>query len=144
MIKIICVGKKHETIYAPAIEYFEQKLKHHVKLTWCLLPHSTLSKGDAVRDESSRILTTIERDDFVLLFDEYGDALTSPQLAELVNRAQYSSQNISIVIGGSYGVDDRVKERASASLSLGRVVFPHQLMLYRAYAINSGSSYHHS
>ena len=56
---------------------------------------------------------------------------------------------ITFVIGGSYGLDDRVKQRADKLISFSDMTFPHtmfRLMLteqiYRAFSIMSGSSYH--
>lgn len=151
MIKIICVGKKHESMYATAIAHFEERLKHYTKLSWLILPHSS-SDGDlAKKEESRKILDSIKPSEFVILLDEKGSNLTTPELATIIDRSQYSSQDICIVIGGAYGVDDIVSTRANCTVSYGKAVFPHQLVrlmvteqLYRAYSILAGSSYHHS
>jgi 23S rRNA (pseudouridine1915-N3)-methyltransferase len=53
------------------------------------------------------------------------------------------------IIGGSLGLDPRVKKRANALISFGRITLPHQLMrlvlteqIYRAFMIREGSPYH--
>ena len=54
-----------------------------------------------------------------------------------------------LIIGGSLGLDPRVKKRANALISFGRITLPHQLMrlvlteqIYRAFMIREGSPYH--
>ena len=150
MIKIICIGKKHDALYEGAISHFEKRIQHYAKLQWLLLPHSSFESDEARKEESIRILENIQSADFVLLLDETGKNASSPELASLIDRAQYSSQDICIVIGGAYGVDSSVQTRANFVLSFGRAVFPHQLVrlmiveqLYRSFSILSGGKYHH-
>ena len=150
MLKIICIGKKHEDIYLGSIAHFESRLKPFVKLEWRLLPHSSLEGDYARKEESERILNSTSADEYVILLDETGSSLSSPEIASFIEKAQNSSRNIVIIIGGAYGVDDSVKNRADQILSFGKAVFPHQLMrvmvleqCYRAYSILAGSKYHH-
>ena len=150
MIKIICIGKKHETMYEPAIAHFEKRLNQWQKVEWIILPQSGHAEELARNDESARILSKISSGDSVILLDETGNNITSPALAGLVEKANNSARQIVCVIGGAYGVDARLKTRADAVVALGQAVFPHQLVrvmlleqLYRACSINAGSSYHH-
>lgn len=151
MVTIICVGKKHESVYMAAIANFEERIKPYMKQEWKLLPHSSLEGKSARKEESERILRAISPNNYVILLDELGLAASSPELAIIIDRAQNSSRNISVIIGGAYGVDDSVKQRADYTLSFGHAVFPHQLMrvmvieqLYRAYSILAGTKYHHT
>ena len=61
-----------------------------------------------------------------------------------------SAKQVAVIIGGAYGVDDRVRQRADFVWSLSKLVFPHQLVrlilaeqLYRAQEIAGGRPYHH-
>ena len=56
---------------------------------------------------------------------------------------------ICFVIGGSYGLDREVKERANFSLSFSKLTFPHQLFrvilleqIYRSFKILNNETYH--
>ena len=56
---------------------------------------------------------------------------------------------ICFLIGSSFGMAPRVKERSDFKLSMGPMTFPHHLarimvleQLYRAEAIQAGSKYH--
>lgn len=149
-IKILSVGKKHESWVSEGIERYEKRLRTPFSVEWVLLPHSSV-KGDRARqEESERILSRLDRDDYVVLLDERGKAIDSPALSELLKNQLDDSRTVVIVIGGAYGVDESVHKRANFIWSLSPLVFPHQLVrlvlteqLYRAQEIYRGGSYHH-
>ena len=149
-IRIIAVGKKHESWVAEGITRYETRLKKPFDTEWVLLPHSS-REGDAARkDESERLLQRLKHDDFVVLLDEKGKLCDSPALSKLLEGQLGSSRLVTVIIGGAYGVDSGVHVRADYVWSLSPLVFPHQLVrlmlaeqLYRAQEIASGGSYHH-
>lgn len=150
MIKIICIGKKHDALFAGAIEHYQERLSKWHKLEWLILPPSGSAEVAARDEESSRIISKITTHDFVILLDETGKNITSPELAQYIEIAQNSSKQIVLIIGGAYGVNAAVKDRANNTIAFGQSVFPHQLVrlmlveqLYRACSINAGSQYHH-
>lgn len=150
MINIIAIGKKHESWVADCIRRYEQRLKAPFNTQWQLLPHSALNGDQARQQESERILSRLKTEDYVILLDERGKLLDSPALAAACSRAFVSSRNLILIIGGAYGVDARVHQRANLVWSLSPLVFPHQLVrlilteqLYRAQEIAAGRPYHH-
>lgn len=150
MICIIAVGKKHEAWVADGIERYQKRLKRPFNTEWILLSHSAREGDSARSEESRRILARVKPDDFVVLLDEKGKLLDSPRLSTALLIPLEHSQNIVIVIGGAYGVDDTIHDRADLVWSLSPLVFPHQLVrlilaeqLYRAQEIAAGTPYHH-
>ena len=150
MIKIISVGKKHESWLQPGIERYQKRLRAPWNIEWVLLPHSALDDSRARQEESERILNRLDDDDIVLLLDEVGLQLDSPSLATKLEDYFISGKRLTIVIGGAFGVSERLKSRADFIWSLSRLVFPHQLVrlilveqLYRAQSIADGTRYHH-
>lgn len=149
-IKILVIGKKHEDWVSDGISRYEKRLRKPFDVTWQLLPHSARD-GDAARtEESDRILAKLDRDTFLVLLDERGRNVDSPALAQRLRGALDSNRSVVIVIGGAYGVDERVRTRADFVWSLSLLVFPHQLVrlilaeqIYRAQEITAGRSYHH-
>lgn len=149
-VRILAIGKKHENWVSDGIARYEQRLRKPFDVTWQLLPHSA-REGEAARaEESERILSKVDRDTFVVLLDERGQNIDSPALAARLQGAFDSSRQVAVVIGGAYGVDDRVRSRADFVWSLSKLVFPHQLVrlilseqLYRAQEIAGGRPYHH-
>lgn len=149
-IRALAVGKKHEDWVAAGISRYEKRLKKPFDFAWQLLPHSARD-GDAARsEESSRILEKIGVGEFVVLLDERGTNLDSVRLSQTLGEQLDLSKLVTVVIGGAYGVDDRVRNRADLVWSLSGLVFPHQLVrlilveqLYRAQEIRGGRPYHH-
>lgn len=150
-IRIIAIGKKHESWVAEGVDRYQKRLKRPFTVEWVLLPHSA-REGHAARvEESERILSRIKPEEFVILLDERGKLLDSPALSQALLSPLETSQTIVIVIGGAYGVDQTVHSSVDLVWSLSRLVFPHQLVrlilaeqLYRAQEIAAGNPYHHS
>ena len=116
----------------------------------CWLANSSLEGSRARQEESERILKQIKSDHFVILLDERGNNLSSPELSALLEEQFTHSQSVIIIIGGAFGVSSELRERADIVWSLSKLVFPHQLVrlvlteqLYRAQEIAKGSGYHH-
>ena len=150
MITVVAIGKKHDSWVAEGIERYQSRLKKPYDTKWVLMPHSALSDAAARQDESERILSRLDSRDFVVLLDERGDELDSPQVSRLLDRTFTAGRPVVLIIGGAYGVDDRVHQRADVVWSLSPLVFPHQLVrlilaeqLYRAQQIATGHPYHH-
>lgn len=149
-IRIIVVGKKHESWVVDGIERYQKRLKRPFEIEWVLLPHSALSGATARQEESRRILSHLNVNAYVILLDEKGKIIDSPSLAKLLLAPLESSRQVMIIIGGAYGVDDTIRQRADFTWSLSHLVFPHQLVrlilteqLYRAQEIATGNPYHH-
>ena len=79
-----------------------------------------------------------------------GKELSSPQFAEKIEGVSLSGKSkICFIIGSSFGLSERVKERADFKLSFSKMTFPHQLFrvllleqLYRAFSITNKMKYH--
>ena len=149
-VKIIAIGKKHDSWVAEGIERYQKRLKAPFSVEWVLMAHSPFDGVKARQDESERVLSRLDARAYVVLLDERGRELDSPGLAALLEEPLGRSREVVLVIGGAYGVDDRLRERADAVWSLSPLVFPHQLVrlilteqLYRAQQIVGGGKYHH-
>ena len=151
-INIICVGKAHDPLLVDAIALYQKRLHPHFAIEWCIVPpkqEATIKESAA--SESNTILRNLENAEYVLLCDERGSQPTSEQFSTLLYDALAHYKTVAIVIGGAYGVDDRVRKKANVIVSFGKMVLPHQLMrlvlieqLYRAATIQLGSDYHHA
>jgi 23S rRNA (pseudouridine1915-N3)-methyltransferase len=103
-------------------------------------------------EEGRQILSRLQSGDCLILLDERGKLLSSPDVAKMI--AQKANQGMSklvFLIGGAYGVSEDVKARAQFIWSLSPLVFPHMLVrlilseqLYRACTILRNEKYHHS
>lgn len=149
-MRIISIGKKHEKWVLNGIELFEKRLKKPFNLSWDILPHSNFAEEKAREEETQRILAKIKPSDFVILLDERGKNISSPEFAKMLSNGFVNSQNFVIVIGGAFGVSEELRQRANFVWSLSKLVFPHQIVrlilveqIYRAQEISSGGKYHH-
>ena len=149
-IRVIAVGKKHESWVAEGIERYQKRLKAPFLAEWVLMAHSAFDSLKAREDESGRILSRLTAHDYIVLLDERGKALDSPALAKALKGQLEQSRSVVIIIGGAYGVNDKLRARADLVWSLSPLVYPHQLVrlvlteqLYRAQQIAAGGPYHH-
>jgi 23S rRNA (pseudouridine1915-N3)-methyltransferase len=149
-LHIIVIGKKHESWVAEGIERYQKRLKNPFNVEWILLPHSSLDGLSARQEESQRILSKLDAYTYVVLLDERGKLVDSPAFSKLLEDQINTSQKIVLIIGGAYGVTEEVRNKASSTLSLSPLVFPHQLVrlllveqIYRAQEIAHGGAYHH-
>ena len=143
MIKIICVGKVKESFYRDAIqEYMKRLTRYHKVVIEEVIDSNIKFEGDL-------ILRHIGNKDYVITLEIEGNGMNSLEFADMLdkNLARYS--NIVFVIGGSDGLDDRVKNISNYKLSFSRLTFPHQLFrvilleqIYRGFKILNNETYH--
>lgn len=152
-LRILTIGRKHESWVAEGIDRYEKRLKKPFDVTWLPIPHSARANDAARKEESTQLLAKLSgknAGDFVILLDERGRNIDSPALARTLQAPLDSARNVTLIIGGAYGVDETIHRRADFVWSLSKLVFPHQLVrlilieqLYRAQEIASGRPYHH-
>lgn len=140
------MGKTHDKNIIEAVEQFSDRISHYSPIEWRLLP-----SGRDDKEEAESILKAINDKDYVVLLDERGKELSSPEVAQMLEkRLNESTQKLVLIIGGAFGVHDSIKERANMTWALSKLVFPHQLVrlilveqIYRAFTILKGEKYHH-
>lgn len=150
-LTIISIGKKHDQHIGALIDRYEKRLRKPFDITWQLLPHSAKEQNAAVKDESDRIMERLTTQDFIVLLDELGESLGSPGLTSMIEKVHTQGRPIIFIIGGAYGVNLELRQRADLVWSLSALVFPHQIVrlvlteqLYRAQTISRGEPYHHA
>lgn len=154
-ITFITVGKTEDAYLKDGIEKYVKRLKHYTKLEMTDIPElkntKALTEDQQKVKEAELILKKITPQDHVILLDENGMEFTSVQFANYINkRSVSSSANLIFIVGGPYGFDQSVYQRANDKISLSRMTFSHQMVrlffveqLYRAYSIIKGEPYHH-
>jgi 23S rRNA (pseudouridine1915-N3)-methyltransferase len=154
-ITFITVGKTEDAYLKDGIEKYVKRLKHYTKLEMADIPElkntKALTEDQQKAKEAELILKKVTVQDHVILLDENGMEFTSVQFANYINkRSVSSSANLIFIVGGPYGFDQSVYQRANDKISLSRMTFSHQMVrlffveqLYRAYSIIKGEPYHH-
>lgn len=84
-----------------------------------------------------------------IALDERGEAPTTRQLAERLEKWMASGDDVAFIIGGPDGLDPRIKHAAHETLRLSSLTLPHALVrvilaeaLYRAASVLKGHPYH--
>ncbi len=153
---VLCsIGKPHEAYIKQGAEDFTKRINNYFSTEWLLVPPpknvASLPETELKKTEAKLVLQLLQQDDYLILLDERGKQITSPQLGQLIQqRANESCKRIVFLIGGAYGVDEVVFKRANYVLSLSHMVFPHMLVrlilaeqVYRACTILRNEKYHH-
>jgi len=117
VIRVIAVGKRHAAWIEAGIERYEKRLRRPYDVEWVFLPHSQFTADRARQEESERILSRLKAEDFVILLDERGKNIDSPALSRLIEAEISHGRQIVVIIGGAYGVDDRLSSSARPSYS---------------------------
>ncbi len=150
------VGGKHDSYVKEGIEQFCGRINRYYPCEWKIIsPPKQAAVMDEItlRDtESKTLMDTLDPVDYVILLDERGKMIDSPSLASLIaERGVNGARKIHFVIGGAFGVNDALRQRADLVWQLSKLVFPHQLVrlmlaeqVYRACTIIRGEKYHHS
>ncbi len=148
MIKIICVGKIKEKFYAEAIDEYLKRLSKYAKIQIICVNDEKI-KEKALEKEAEAILKNIKKDDYVITLDLNGQELSSIEFASKLDQTLIKHSDIDFVIGGSYGLDEKVKNRSDYALSFSKMTFPHQLFrvilleqIYRGFKIINNETYH--
>lgn len=153
-IQIRAVGKPTEPWQSEAAETYLERLKPLMKVTVMEMKegHGGSAKPDPNRTRQSEaevLLKGIPDDAVVIALDETGSNLDSIAFAKKLDDLSAVGRTLVFLIGGSWGLDASVRDRADFVISFGRQTLPHNLarivlleQLYRAETINRGKEYH--
>ena len=154
-IILITVGKTDQQWLSDGIRQYTERLSHFCQFEFQVIPdiRNTRSMEASVQKEreGEQILKLLQPSDDVYLLDDKGFEMTSPQMAQwLEKRMSQSTKRLVFIIGGPYGFSPDVYNRVPGRLSLSRMTFSHQMVrlifveqLYRAFAILNNLPYHH-
>jgi 23S rRNA (pseudouridine1915-N3)-methyltransferase len=153
-IHFVFVGKTAFPDIDAGIKRYMERLRHYTPLTLHLVKPEKITKSiddDAIRErEGERILSLVEKEGYLIVWDQRGKQLDSPELARYIERLQNNeASKVWMIIGGPLGVSPKLIERAHAVLALSKMTFPHDIarllimeQLYRAFTIIKGEPYH--
>ena len=94
MIKIIAGGKKHASWLKEACDEYEKRLRKPWAIEWQFIDEDKLAERVA----------KLRSDDFMVLLDENGKNLNSPELSQALKTPLESGKDVVIVIGGAFGI----------------------------------------
>lgn len=149
---VAVVGRPRDRDLASAIRGYETRAARYwpIDVREVREESARRSAPDLVRRrEGERLLTAAPTGSRLVACDEAGDALTSREFADWLQRSRESARDVTFLIGGAYGLASSVRERADRLLKLAPWTLPHDLarlvlaeQLYRAGTIVRGEPYH--
>lgn len=156
-IEIIVVGKVKEKHFKQGIEEYLKRLTSYAKVK--IIEVADEATGDNLSEteinhillkEAKRIQAHLKSDRKLWVLAIEGKLLTSEEIAETIkDYSVYGQSKLTLVIGGSLGVDQSIKDQADLLVSFGRITLPHQLIrlvlveqIYRAFRIINHEPYH--
>ncbi len=153
-VKIIAVGKIQK-MYADIESEFKKRMSRYAKFEIIEVNDeqapeklSPLQKQAVQLAEWEKINKKLNDDDFLVVLDGTGKAISSEELAKNMENWQ-ANKNLVFAIGGSLGFHGNALKRANYVLSLSKMTFTHSMarvilleQIYRGYKIINKEPYH--
>ena len=154
-VKLIAVGKTSAAYLREGELEYQKRLKHYMKFERIDLndvkvsPKST--SNEVKKKEAELILKELKPTDQVVLLDEHGQDLNSIEFSKWFDKKLLAgAKNLVFLIGGAFGFDKLIYDRANDQIRLSSLTFSHQMVrlffleqLYRAGTILKREKYHH-
>ena len=155
-LTIITVGTLKEDYLRDAVSEYKKRLSQFAKIDEISIKEEPIKNEDshsdierALSSEADKIIAAMPKDSYKIALCVEGTQYDSPALASLIRDAHDKTGKISLVIGSSHGLSEKVKSECSTRLSVSKMTFPHQLMrvilyeaLYRSFTIINNKKYH--
>lgn len=150
-ITIISIGKFENSPHKAVFETYLKRLKWNIELKEFEAKNAkNLSPALLKQAEAELILKAAKPGSILILLDERGKQYSSLDFAKLLqNYGINGNSNLTFVIGGAFGLDESLKQKANLTLSFSAMTFPHLMVrsilleqLYRAESIINNHPYH--
>ena len=153
-IRLFCVGTIKESFYKEAINEYVKRLSKFAKLEIIELEESKLVNEntlDVINKEGDNLVKRLKKEEYLLILDVKSKEYDSIEFSNLIkNFVDNGTSPINMFIGGTFGISEKVKQRANSKISLSKMTFTHQMtrvilleQLYRAFKIINNEQYHH-
>ena len=156
-ITVISVGRLKEDFFKSAEKEYAKRLSGFCNLKIIEVSQQQLpsnpSDGQveaALLTEAEDIISKIPKGSEVVTLCIEGKLYSSEELSNIIeNNANMGTGHMTFIIGGSFGLSEKVKSMSKIRLSMSKMTFPHRLarvmlleQVYRAFQIEVGSKYH--
>ena len=152
LIKVITIGNKPNQWESKGIEFYTKQLPKNLTIEFVNLKsqqNPSYSLNEILERESDLILSKVLKDDYVISWDSGGEIINSKNFSSFILDCQRSKPNIVFIIGGSFGLSEKVKQKSNKVFSASKLTFPHRIFrlllveqIYRAHSIISNMPYH--
>jgi 23S rRNA (pseudouridine1915-N3)-methyltransferase len=149
-ISVVAVGKLRP-YYRQAADDYLRRLKRYASLREYEVREASRAPSPMVQraEEAARLEVRIEEVSTIVALAREGMGWSSRELAHQLERWLLAARPVSLLIGGSQGLDPALIARAHVRWSLGPLTFPHELarvvvleQMYRGFTILRSEPYH--
>jgi 23S rRNA (pseudouridine1915-N3)-methyltransferase len=149
-LAVVSVGKLRP-YYRNAADDYLRRLRRYATPTEHEVREASRAPTVSIQraEEAARLETRIVDGSIVVALAREGTGWSSRELARQLERWLIAARPLSLVVGGSAGLDASLIARAEVRWSLGPLTFPHELariivleQVYRAFTILRGEPYH--
>lgn len=156
-IKILCVGNLKENYLKESFLEYQKRLSSFCRFEVKEISEYKVSSNPteseinlAINNEGEKLFSYLNKSNYVISLCIDGKEFSSEDLSRHIqNIAINGKSTIIFIIGGSFGLSQKVKNRSDLKFSMSKLTFPHQLarvmlaeQIYRAFQISSGGKYH--
>ena len=145
------IGKTKNPHLESLIGDYLARIRHFVDLSLLeIKPIEVQDPVQAVAAEGKRLLSRLDRDDYLVAIDPLGHQLKSEGFAQIITeRREHSLKTMVFVLGGPSGLSDAVRKRSHRMISLSSMTFSHEIarlvlleQIYRAFTLIHHLPYH--
>ena len=155
-IKIYAIGKIKD-FYKSGCDEYLKRINAYCKIEVIELKDEAISDNPSDKEiekakdiEGDRVLKLLKPGEYLIGLDLNQKEMDSVAFSDYLSiKLEQGGSKISFVIGGSYGLSDKLKERLNDSFSLSKFTFLHQMsrlilleQIYRAFKIKNHETYH--
>ena len=145
-ITLIAIGKLKEKYLVEAAKEYLKRLK-----PFATVDIIEIAECRTVDEEADKILNRLSGNSWVCVLDVFGKAMSSEEFAQTISNLTLKGQsNLTFVIGGAFGLNQKLRDTADLRLSLSKMTFTHQMtrvilleQIYRTFKINRSEPYHY-
>lgn len=152
-LRILSIGKEKDRWLGEGCDHYLKLLSRYANVQLQLIPTSKAPPSLSPQEIKARDTVLLEKaigSDLLVALHDRGEKFDSIAFSKRLERLQDGSGGrITMVIGGAFGLDERILNRASLVLSLSELTMSHQLtrlvlleQLYRGFSILHGTAYH--
>ncbi|ABV88464.1 MULTISPECIES: 23S rRNA (pseudouridine(1915)-N(3))-methyltransferase RlmH [Shewanella] len=152
-IQLVAVGTRMPDWVETGFKEYQRRFPRDMALELVEIPAGKRGKNADIarilQKEGELMLAAIPKGNHIVSLDLPGKNLTTPQLAEQMNKWLLDGRDVSLLIGGPEGLSPECKKAAAQSWCLSALTLPHPLVrvivaesLYRGWSINNNHPYH--
>ena len=151
--RIVCIGKTKQGFIEEGIEEYRKRIESYYPLKLETLPDVKLTdtiNPELVKEKEGELLEKkMQSGGFNIVLDERGKQFSSLAFSGLIND-RLGKGEIIFIIGGVYGLSEKIRNKADLLLGLSDFTFTHQMIrmilleqIYRAVTIIKKKKYHY-